>query len=141
MSSIIVPSMLIIVFYVKIFIFSYRSKSRANSTNHNQSIRLAKGLFASFMLFACCWMPFGFLVMIDFADKAPRAAIMYTMTFAHLNSAFNPILYAVFNSAFKRGYEVLFRRAFCLPSIAKRNSQRVAAINISSTRFTFKARN
>ena len=45
--------------------------------------------------------------MIDFDNHLPRAAIMYSMMLAHLNSALNPILYAVFNPAYRRGYKNL----------------------------------
>lgn len=44
------------------------------------------------------------IVISDFHDQLPRSAHMFSMMIAHLNSAFNPILYGTFNPAFQRGY-------------------------------------
>lgn len=52
------------------------------------------------------------VVMLDYADRLPRSAHMFSMEFAHLNSAFNPLLYAIFNPAFQRGYMLVFRIVF-----------------------------
>ena len=43
--------------------------------------------------------------MIDFENKFPRSVIIYSMQLAHLNSAFNPILYGMFNPAYQKGYK------------------------------------
>lgn len=43
--------------------------------------------------------------MIDHGDNFPPGAHAYTMALAHLNSSFNPILYAIANPAFQRGYK------------------------------------
>jgi len=43
--------------------------------------------------------------MVNFDNYLPKTAIMYTMQFAHLNSAFNPILYGLFNPAYQKGYK------------------------------------
>jgi hypothetical protein len=61
----------------------------------NRSLKLAKGLFASFLLLTLCWLPYGLVVMVDFADTWPNSVITYTMDIAHLNSAMNPVLYAL----------------------------------------------
>jgi hypothetical protein len=68
--------------------------SRTGSSDLRKSLKLAKGLFASFMLFTLCWLPYGIVVMIDFEDKFPASVITYTMDIAHFNSTLNPILYA-----------------------------------------------
>ena len=122
MSSIVIPCLAILFCYIQIFLYSYRSKKKMNTNgshatslhNHHNSLRLAKGLFAAFMLFTICWLPYGLVVMIDFEDKFPRSVVMFTMAIAHLNSSLNPVLYGIFNSAFRRGYNILFRRLFCL---------------------------
>ena len=109
-SCIIFPCAAIFYFYFQIFFFAWKSKGKTKQMNLGQSVRIAKGLFASFMMFALCWVPYGFIVMTDFEDKLPRSAIMFTMTIAHLNSALNPILYWIFNTNFRRGYINLFRK-------------------------------
>ncbi len=35
---------------------------------------------------------------------------MYTMLFAHLNSSFNPLVYAISNPLFQKGYKNLFNK-------------------------------
>jgi hypothetical protein len=123
MSSIVIPCVAILFCYIRIFLHSYRSKKKMNAngsiakSHHCHSLRLAKGLFAAFLLFTVCWLPYGLIVKVDFEDKLPRSAVMFTMAIAHLNSSLNPVLYGIFNSAFKRGYYNLFRMIFCLPSI------------------------
>lgn len=111
-TTIVLPCILILFCFIRTFLHSYYSKVRTRATNKSQSIRLAKALFVSFVLFTMCWLPYGIVFVIDFGDMLPRSAVMYTMTFAHLNSSFNSILYAIFNSSFRRGYIILFRRIF-----------------------------
>lgn len=130
-----IPCVSIFFCYMRIFLFSYKSKNKANSLSSDvQSIRLAQCLFTSFMLFTVCWLPYGIIVMVDYDDKLPRSAVMFTMTFAHLNSSLNPILYAIFNSSFRRGYVNLFNRICCirifkLPSNMIRNLTERQATN------------
>jgi len=45
--------------------------------------------------------------MEDHDDSLPNSVYAFTMLFAHLNSSFNPILYAFFNPQFQRGYKKL----------------------------------
>ena len=112
-SYITLPCVIIFLIYLRIFIFTYKSRNTSISSSASKSIRLAKSLFASFMLFAICWMPYGLVVMIDFQDKLPRSFIMFTMTLGHLNSSFNPIFYVVYNSAFRRGCVNLLKKILC----------------------------
>ena len=42
--------------------------------------------------------------MTDWNYDFPTASLVYTVLIAHLNSACNPILYAIFNPGFKKGY-------------------------------------
>ena len=52
LSSIIIPCFIILYFYLSIFIYAVRSHSRANQRNGNliYSLRVAKGLFVSYLL-------------------------------------------------------------------------------------------
>lgn len=47
--------------------------------------------------------------MSDWQTQFPTAFYMYSLLIAHLNSACNPILYALFNPLFKNGYSNVFR--------------------------------
>ena len=131
MSSIVIPCIAILFCYIRIFLHSYQSKKKINTngnhskSNIHQSLRLAQGLFASFMLFTICWLPYGLVIMIDYEDKLPRSAIMFTMAIAHLNSSLNPVLYGIFNSAFRRGYTILFRKIFCLSIVPQNHSSQL----------------
>ncbi len=52
--------------------------------------------------------------MCDFKDELNRAVYMFTMAIAHCNSSINPILYAIFNNSFKRGYAEFMRMLLCI---------------------------
>lgn len=97
----------------KIKVNTSNSISKSKSKELNKSLKIAKGLFASFMLFTLCWLPYGMIVMTDFQDRLPRSAQEYSMLVAHLNSSLNPLLYAMFNPAFQRGYLKLLSCLFC----------------------------
>jgi hypothetical protein len=130
--SIIIPCIAIFLFYVRIFYYSYKSGHRSNSSSANKSVRLAKGLFASFMLYSLCWMPYGLFVLINFYDKFPRSVMMYTMTLGHLNSSLNPIIYFIFNSAFRHGSANLFNKVFCFAPFCRFTSNRISSTGIHS---------
>jgi hypothetical protein len=107
MSSIVVPCVCILFCYFRIFLYSHNAKTRVSSNavagrdvksksrDMARSLRIAKGLFASFLLFTICWLPYGLVVMTDFGDHFPAAVHAYTMALAHLNSSLNPLLYAL----------------------------------------------
>ena len=59
--------------------------------------------------------------MIDFQNNWPRTVHMYTMLFAHMNSALNPVLYALSNPLFQRGYVNLLKMLFCIKNSPKVN--------------------
>ena len=119
---IILPCVIILQFYVRIFIFTYKSRNKSKSSSAVRSIRLAKSLFVSYMLFTVCWLPYGIVVMIDFEDKLPRSIIMFTMTLGHFNSSLNPIFYVIFNSDFRRGCVNLFGKVFCCGASFRNNT-------------------
>ena len=62
--------------------------------------------------------------MFDFQNKWPRTVHMYTMLFAHMNSSFNPIVYAISNPLYQKGYKNLFKKIF----FCKKNINKVAII-------------
>ena len=61
MSSIVTPCICILFFYVRIFVFASKTKLKVTTTNSktrdlSKSLRIAKGLFASFVSFTVCWL-------------------------------------------------------------------------------------
>ena len=66
MSSIIMPSVVIMVCYIRIYLFARESsnkvmdkkKSSTNVSDLRRSFRVAKGLFSSFIIFLICWLVF-----------------------------------------------------------------------------------
>ena len=76
----------------------------SNKKKLKKSLKIAKGLFGSFLLFTICWLPYGVIVMVDFEDRLARTAHMFPIAIAHFNSTLNPIFYAVSNTKFKKGY-------------------------------------
>ena len=100
------PCLFILFSYLKIFLYvhniSKQSKTLDNSLN--RSYELAKSLFASFITFFVCWIPFGIIYIIDGQDILPRAAILITILFAHLNSSVNFIYYGYFSVQYRRAY-------------------------------------
>jgi hypothetical protein len=108
------PCIIILYFYVSIFIYAVKSHARVahknSGNNMKHSLRVAKGLFVSYILFVVCWLPYGIACIFDFEDKWPRTVHMYTMLFAHMNSSLNPLVYAISNPLFQKGYKNFFNK-------------------------------
>ena len=133
-TCIMTPCAAIFYFYMRIFLYAWRSKGRAaNNSSVRKSLHIAKGLFASFMLFALCWVPYGFIVLIDYEDRLPRSTVMFTMTIAHLNSTLNPLLYAIFNPSFRNGYINLFKAIVGSPKHTMSNASLEQSLKITVT--------
>ena len=112
--NIVIPFLGIIFCYSRIYVFSNKSKNRSNSSSVNSSIRLAKSLFASFMLYMICWSPIGLVLLVDLDDFVSSASlVMFPVALAFLNSSLNPIIYAVFNSNFRSACGHLFEKICC----------------------------
>ena len=60
------------------------------------------------------------IVMLDYGDRLPRSVYMFTMAVAHLNSSMNPLLYALTNPLFQKGYGVLLRKMVCISEKAEK---------------------
>lgn len=109
-----IPYLGIIFCYSRIYFFAHKSNNRSNNSSLNRSIRLAKTLFASFLLYNICWMPIGLVVLFDLDELAPNVSIvMYPMVIGFLNSSLNPIVYPVFNSNFRSACGNLFNKICC----------------------------
>ena len=118
-TMILVPCFFVTFFYLQIFSKTFQSRLRASSYNYfkkkklDTSIKISKGLFASFILVVITVLPYGILIMIDFEDKLPRSFHLYTMLFARINSSLNPILYGITNPLFRYGYKNFLRVITC----------------------------
>lgn len=129
MSSIVIPCICILCCYIGIFVYVHKRQNQLVTyqqarliLDQNKSFRIAVGLFASFMLFTICWLPYGIIVMIDYQDRLPRNAVMFTMSLAHLNSCMNPIWYALFNPTFRMGYRNLYSKIFSRSQVSSLTS-------------------
>ncbi len=69
--------------------------------------------------------------MVNFNNFLPRTAIMYSMQLAHLNSAFNPILYGVFNPAYQKGYKRFIYAILNKPLVNENQSTKIFIITKS----------
>ena len=108
--GIILPCVAMGICYMSIFCYSYGVKLRlvdkiGKSKTKVEAFRLAKSLFASFFLYFLCWIPLSIVLLIDTEDQMSTAMHMYIFVLAHLNSAMNPIFYAVFNPKIKESYK------------------------------------
>ncbi|RNA44762.1 melatonin receptor type 1B-B-like [Brachionus plicatilis] len=98
------PCICIFVCYLKIFFFVSKYSGKIGCNSHKKQIQLAKSLFASFITYFFCWMPFGFIYIIDHSDMLHPAAMVITTAFAHINSSVNAFYYAYFSSTLRRGF-------------------------------------
>ena len=98
LTAIAIPSLFVFIFYLKIYLYTRKYLYKSVVSNyHRKSLRIAKGLFASFILFVICWSPYGLVVMIDFVDQFHRSIHMFAILLGHFNSSFNPIFYGKYS--------------------------------------------
>ena len=93
-----------------------------------EEVRITKTFILVVALFVICWSPFAITMLFEvyYAERLPRAVDIVSLLLGYLNSACNPILYGVRNSAFRKGFMDLYSRrlprclksAFVAPSIA-----------------------
>nr|QVK45862.1 G protein-coupled receptor [Proales similis] len=117
--------------YLKIYLFIRHKKKRVKQATsaRNDSIDVAKSLFAVFIVFVICWLPVSIVLLMGFDDQFPPWLHAYCNLVAHMNSSLNPILYAIFNPTLRDGYKfvlnkisfsLLFRQfAFSLKHVGK----------------------
>ncbi|XP_077429306.1 G-protein coupled receptor 84 isoform X2 [Vanacampus margaritifer] len=73
--------------------------------------RVTRMCFAVFLCFVCCFVPFLILNIVDKGGRAPQVLHMFCANLTWLNSCINPVLYAVMNRQFRKGYQSLLTRA------------------------------
>lgn len=99
-------------FYFRIFKTMIDSRRRASSYNYfkkkevNNTFRITKGLFFSFLFFGVSYVSYFSLMLIkDYQNLVPSWIYLYLFLFARSNSVFNPVLYALTNPLFQRGFK------------------------------------
>ena len=85
-----------------------------SSVSHERQKRIVRMLVIVVVLFAVCWLPYHILFLfMDFGEPPMTysivAAITSTQWFIYANSAFNPIVYAVFNVNYRREFSRMLR--------------------------------
>ena len=129
--AIFIPCLCIGGCYLRIFLYVKEKKTLALSDSKNKiskkSVKIAKSLFASFALFAFCWMPYGLVIASDFRDKYPLIVHAWTTFMAHVNSTLNPVFYVLLNSAFRLSFIKLF---------TSRNFSKNTPIGVKSEKFS-----
>ena len=85
-------------FYLKIYIFIRRKKSKL--THNYKMFKTTISLFASFFLFSLCWIPY--VIAMGFEDNFSMSIHVLVTFMAHINSTMNPIFYMVLNPGFFR---------------------------------------
>lgn len=123
MLNIIIPCIIVLILYSRIFIFmpKWLKYDLKFSQKHVKELLLAKSLFVSFLFFATFWLPYSLIVLVDFGSMLPQNALMFSMAIAHFNSSLNAIIYALYNPDFRRGYANLIRKISALKIIKKSN--------------------
>lgn len=114
-TAIYIRFVLIVFFYTRIY-FKVRNQASSNQSmrrqNPNNPLRVTKGLFASCVIFVVCNLPYGLVTLLDLNDQLPRSAYMFSLLMLHLNSFFNPFLYALTNTPRLEGYYYFFYYLF-----------------------------
>ena len=115
--AVFLPSVCISFCYMRIFMFAASnvkniSAPNAGRKNMNKSLKIAQSLFASFISYSLMWLPYGIVMAADFADKYPMIVHTFTTAIAHFNSTLNPILYTIFNPAFRKSFIKMLNKLF-----------------------------
>ena len=85
--------------------FNEKNGAKKDGGKEEKSSRkLARTLFAIFMLFVACWMPYSVLMVVDFGDTAPHEIYLFAVQLAHLHSSLNFVMYAITNGQMRKAY-------------------------------------
>lgn len=135
MLNIIIPCIIVLILYSRIFIFmpKWLKYELKFGQKHIKEFLLAKCLFVSFLFFATFWLPYSLIILVDFGSMLPQNALMFSMAIAHFNSSLNAIIYPLYNPDFKRGYANLFRK---ISAFKIKKSNKVEQYGIKTTSST-----
>jgi hypothetical protein len=118
----------------------YVAKQESNmDRGFQKSIKVAKSLFLSFLVFVLCWAPYGLIILLDYGDQLPREVYMYSTQLGYSYSAMNSFFYYMFNPSFKKGYAHLAQKILPKKFVEKR-SRNTASLNTASESYTMTKR-
>nr|AKQ63072.1 orphan G-protein coupled receptor 64 [Platynereis dumerilii] len=118
------PVVIISFSYLKIFLHVRASRRKvatmagANAATKKQeqsSLKLARSFFIIFMIFVGCWSPYAILVLVDWNDSLPLNVHLFILMVAHLHASLNPLVHAITNTHFRKGYAICISKMFCIP--------------------------
>ena len=114
---IIVPLSVISISYIKIFLYFRATKERVVTSNglhtrgsiknNGSSIKLARSLFVIFSVFSVCWTPYAIMLLVDYSKDFTHEVMLFTVAFAHMHSALNPVVHGITNHHFRVAYSRL----------------------------------
>ena len=126
--NVIIPFIIMIILYSKIYIIAKRHARRAGITSSSantssltrrtnsfaRELKLAKTLGIVVLCFVICWLPFEIINVIILVDQGVTTCLVEIIDtvacwLAYLHSSFNPLVYAFSSSEFRRA----FRKLLC----------------------------
>ncbi|XP_077977559.1 melatonin receptor type 1B-B-like [Glandiceps talaboti] len=136
-SAVGLPLCVILGCYLRVYLFVRRHATKIaggfktkNWKIRRKDIQLMKTLFAIFIVFSLCWIPYALVVAIDYNDTFPQTVHMVFWIMAHGNSAMDSVLYGIMNKQFRHGYFIIISKMLCCCNLTKNSvrSNRVAAL-------------
>ena len=113
--SFIVPLLLMIVMYTKIYLVA-RNQALRIRQNYARDIKATKTIAIVIGAFVVCWMPF-FVIVTVFAFNrnypVESNAIKAIKWMEYLNSCLNPIIYTCLNRSYRHSFKKLLLRSSC----------------------------
>lgn len=112
------------VLYGAIYCHVHRSAKLGPQRSRKRSLALLKTVISIVGVFICCWGPLFFLLLVDFFCVSHQCALLFSADFfislAVLNSALNPIIYALGSSEMRKAIAKLLcccclKAGFCNP--------------------------
>ncbi|XP_002737677.1 melatonin receptor type 1B-B-like [Saccoglossus kowalevskii] len=137
-SAVLVPACIILYCYISVYLLvrnhglTFTGGFQRNTVRlKKKDIQLMKTLFAIFLVFITCWVPYAIVVVADVNDTWPHYIHITVWIMAHGNSALDSILYGVMNKQFRDGYAVIISYIFCCCREAILKSNRVGTTTVS----------